>query len=185
MVEQEESRPVAAEEPQQEQEGMRSPTLEDIPSKPVTLQRPRDLPEEFQRDPPPHIGGLEQDVRRAPFTRREDGLRIDRNRTSISEPTPRSGNAPEPSSEPVLGETRASQEGAETQLDKITEQPPSASPPIEAAKSIEGRQTTLLERISNPVEYEGDGMAVDDDQSGAVVDKRKPRGKRSNRGARR
>ena len=48
------------------------------------------------------------------------------------------------------------------------------------------RQTTLLERISIPIEYDEDGAVVEVEEGGATgTDKRKSRGRRTNRGARR
>lgn len=184
---QEEVPMVPAEEPQ-DPESIAFP----VPSKPVALQRSRETKEEALRDLPPHMAaGVEQDVHRAPHARREDGLRINRNRTSISDPVEQSGEisgvAGKPPGPSVVEERRGSHEEAEPSSIRTAEQAPATSPPLEASKPMEIRQTTLLERISIPMEYDGDGPGVEVAEEGAAAgtDKRKTRGKRQTRAVRR
>jgi len=201
--------------------GARDPQKQDEPrtiefgdtSKPQTAPQFRETREGFQRDPPPHVLNPDQDGRRGQYTRREDGLRIDRNRTSKVEgsdgfPRPVDSGVEvvdgtseqydiggvDSASEPIVGRN-AVDTGAPRASYGVGEAPDSRSamlsPTVEGSKPAGVRQSTLLERIA-PVsrsvnENDEERLGADGgDGVGVGADRaRKQRGRRPSRGGRR
>lgn len=159
-----------------------------------TLQWDRTAKGGFQRDLPPHVPNPEQDLRRQQQPRREDGLRIDRHRTSKADGSEKPLVAPNSSTEtaeaptidePVYSDGEVVEDvppsvAGRSMAEVTTTAPsdgggevpgsrsPTLSPAVEGSKPAAIRQqSSLLERISgarSTGDHDGDSFGVDGDE---------------------